>query len=630
MKKILLSLMTLAGVFGATSCSDMLETDSDRQLIDPSISQKTDSIFYAFGILQAVQQVADQYVFTGEMRGDLVKTNENTDKSLRQLYEYSDTAGCKYDSAYAYYRIINNCNYYIAHRDTTLLTGSTQVAMPEYAAVKAFRAWAYLQLVRNYKSVPFFTQPLTTISQINETRFDKKDISGIVQALAPDLEQYADMSVPTSGVTSQAIGSTNFGTAKQLTASKQYVPVALILGDLYLEDGQYPKAAAAYARYLINNEVRQTPQLASSIRNYGSSKEEMPQGATIDITGATSWSGRYAVNNQTDLITGITMPVNSRQGVTTAVPEAFGYNYYGTRSDYVLDQMQILPSSALRNLSDAQDVYYKMRGGEDNELYYIKVGDRRLANYLSQTTGLNRGEENDTTRWWMDKYMYGNMYLYRQTTVYLHLAEALNRMGYPDAAFAILKDGISDRLLESTITYIGDSTRQMLQTTVPFLSTTNKYKFSTSYEDGGLSKTRSFAGVHSYGTGYTFDGNYPGCSPYKMDTIVVNKVKELAAKFPGRVTVPVTENGTAAEIMSKLSTAEIQNAVEDLICDEYALEAAFEGTRFPDLLRMTRHKNSAGIYGANFGTEWLVNKLSIDGRDASVLYNENRWYLPFE
>lgn len=621
--------MTLAGVFGATSCSDMLETDSERQLIDPSISQKTDSIFYAFGILQAVQQVADQYVFTGEMRGDLVKTNEYTSNSLRQLYEYNDSAVGKYDSAYAYYRIINNCNYYIAHRDTTLLTGSTQVAMPEYAAVKAFRAWAYLQLARNYKSVPFFTQPLTTISQINETKFDEKNISGIVAALAPDLEQYVDMAVPTSGITSQAIGSTNFGTAKQLTASKQFVPVALVLGDLYLEDGQYAKAAAAYARYLINNEIRQTPQLAADYRS-GNAKVELPQGATIDITGANSWSGRYAANNQVDLITAITMPVNSRQGVTTAVPEAFGYDYYGTRSNYVLDQMQILPSSALRNLSDAQDEYYKMRSGEDNELYYIKAGDRRLFSYLSQGTGGSYSEDNDTTKWWMNKYIYGNMYLYRQTTVYLHLAEAFNRMGYPDAAFAILKDGISDRLLENTITYIGDSTRQMLQTTVPLLSATNKYKFSTTYEDGGVSKVRSFAGVHSYGTGYTFDGNFPGCSPYQMDTIVVNKVKELAEKFPGRVSVPETDNGTAAEIMAKLSTAEIQNAVEDLICDEYALEAAFEGTRFPDLLRMTRHKNEAGIYGANFGTEWLVNKLSIDGRDASVLYNETRWYLPFK
>jgi len=41
--------------------------------------------------------------------------------------------------------------------------------------------------------------------------------------------------------------------------------------------------------------------------------------------------------------------------------------------------------------------------------------------------------------------------LYRSSTVWLHLAEAFNRMGYPDAAFAILKDGLTTILLVSGI-----------------------------------------------------------------------------------------------------------------------------------------------------------------------------------
>ena len=45
------------------SCSDMLESDSSRQLFDPALDQKTDSVFYAYGIMQAVQQLADQYYF---------------------------------------------------------------------------------------------------------------------------------------------------------------------------------------------------------------------------------------------------------------------------------------------------------------------------------------------------------------------------------------------------------------------------------------------------------------------------------------------------------------------------------------------------------------------------------------
>ena len=48
------------------SCSDMLESDSTRQLFDKELNQKTDSVFFAYGVMQAMQQLADQYVFQGE------------------------------------------------------------------------------------------------------------------------------------------------------------------------------------------------------------------------------------------------------------------------------------------------------------------------------------------------------------------------------------------------------------------------------------------------------------------------------------------------------------------------------------------------------------------------------------
>ena len=65
-----------------TGCQDLFETDSDRQIFDPALDQKTDSMFYTLGILKGLQQVADQYVMTGEMRGDLVQTNQYTETDL--------------------------------------------------------------------------------------------------------------------------------------------------------------------------------------------------------------------------------------------------------------------------------------------------------------------------------------------------------------------------------------------------------------------------------------------------------------------------------------------------------------------------------------------------------------------
>ena len=85
------------GVALLPSCSDMLESESSRQLFDKELDSKTDSVHFAFGVMQAMQQLADQYVFIGEMRGDLVKTTEYTDNNLRQLANFSAGTSCKYD-----------------------------------------------------------------------------------------------------------------------------------------------------------------------------------------------------------------------------------------------------------------------------------------------------------------------------------------------------------------------------------------------------------------------------------------------------------------------------------------------------------------------------------------------------
>ena len=193
-----------------TSCDDMLETESDRQIFDPALDEKTDSMFFTLGILKGVQQAIDQYVLVNEMRGDLVSTNTYTETDLRELANFSAKVTNKYDSAYIYYRIINNCNDFIAHRDTSLRTGSRNVSMPEYVQAHSIRAWAYMQLAKTYGSVPFYTEPVTNISEANAVR-DRKDLVGIRDALVADMEKYSGYGVPTYGDISA--GATNSGSS---------------------------------------------------------------------------------------------------------------------------------------------------------------------------------------------------------------------------------------------------------------------------------------------------------------------------------------------------------------------------------------------------------------------------------
>ena len=100
MKKIVYSIIVMCGLFATTACEDMLMTGNDSMVVEPELDSKTDSVFYALGIAQAMQQLADQYFFIGEMRGELVTTTEHTDNNLRQLADYSADASNKYDSAY--------------------------------------------------------------------------------------------------------------------------------------------------------------------------------------------------------------------------------------------------------------------------------------------------------------------------------------------------------------------------------------------------------------------------------------------------------------------------------------------------------------------------------------------------
>ena len=612
---------------GLTSCSDMLESDSTRQAFEPELDEKTDSVFYAFGIMQAMQQLADQYVFLGEMRGDLVRTTEYTDNNLRQLADFSATATNKYDSAYVFYRVINNCNYYIAHRDTTLYTGATNVTLKEYAAIKAIRAWAYLQLGRNYERVPFFTEPLTKISQIDDNTYPSYSLQQMIPLLTQDLEPYSGYTVPDYGLRTIEMGSSNSNGAKRAYPHLCFVPVDVVLGELYLEGNDYPAAARHFINYLTRQELlvqSNASYYASDVviggrtaahSRFGSGNATRPsdydQGNVFRISN--SWQSIYSGNSTQDVVTYIPMAVNYVRGVTTDIPMAFGYDYYSTsaelsqtsttaRNRRYVDEVQILPSQAFYNLSDAQQYHYysAVSGGiPKTTVSSVQWGDMRVNDATSTYS------TSDSTMVWITKYnASANVLLYRNSTVLLMLAEAYNRMGYPRLAFAILKEGISTYLITDRCTYL--TLNDKLKLYEQLLSPASQPAFLSN----------QYCGIHTHGAGETrcFNGSNDILnSPYMPDTIIGQKMKEIATTYT------VSVGSTLQDSI---------NAMEDLLCDEYALELAWEGRRYYDLMRLANHKNGDTLYGANFGGLWLARKLDYK-QPTKDLSNKQNWYLPF-
>ncbi len=658
-----------AFLFTLNSCSDMLETDNESMVSNPELNAKTDSVFYALGIAQAMQQVADQYFYIGELRGELVTVDEaNTDKNLKELANYSASLDNAYDSSYVFYKVINNCNYYLAHRDSTLKTGSTNVAIDEYIAVAAWRAWAYLQLARIYcgnadgLTIPFYTEPLTSISQIEAKAADpacQKNLSQIVETLAPELEmllsRYPNTRVPDFNEPIHPIGTTNWGESKAIDMSKIFVPVQVILGDMYLETAQYQKAAEKYADYLCRYGVMPEERFSFRMRDDITYPEDFSQDFN-DMTDNYSFS--FANNsNPKDVVSYIPMAVSSLNGKTTTVPLAFGYDYYSINQSSDCpraDNIQIQPSKAFYELTDSADYYYyptSYNGQSVNTSYPTNVKRYKAGDGRASITSLNSDPDlailyrnpSDITKTYVSKVRNANVYLYRTSTIYLHLAEALNAMEYTDAAFAILKNGIST-YLESLVRkptldsegkivlnvdgtpriepykYMSQKSVDMLGTTLPFLNAQYREIFNANDVYGihahgscTYNKKENELAQSAKGSRATALGSQMN-THYLPDVIIGEKMKEIAGKYG------VSVGSSRADSVA---------AMLDLLCDEYAKEFAFEGRRFYDLQRIARHFNEMGIWGGNFGSLWFVEKLS-GNRPQKDLRDPRNWYLPFK
>ncbi len=675
MKKILYSFIATLGIFGTTACSDMLESDSSRQLFEATLDQKTDSVFYAYGVAQAMQQLADQYYFQNELRGDLVRTTSKASTHLQRLSSFTADATNKYDSVYLYYKVINNCNYYLAHRDTMKTTGSRNIN--EYAAIASFRAWTYLQLARQYGSVPYITEPVTTIAQINSNS-SMTDYTTILTGEAALLEglksRYPENSiaVPTFGTNSRSIGYLNWRDnnrqiEKFINPSKCFIPLNVVLGDIYLELGEYEKAATCYYQYLLyTGRTRKSTSISvnyaqkmSSVYSlyspifknvtempvdYGDEFDEDNNPNSKLYKSANSWISSFLHDAAPgDVISYIPMAVNYTMGQTSEIPAAFGYDYYTTdRKNEVssnvrfsfncpkTQNIQIVPSQSYCDSARNAQYYYYTTDSKGSKVVIrnARLGDARA--YI-----VSQGEAEDSSFVYTFKPSTAYVPLYRNATVWLHLAEAINRMGYPDAAFAILKDGFQPELekkryLEVALKdvngndsvdasgnivldpkesktdscyYLSTESYELLTTKLPFLA---KGTINSEVFNNGTGV--SFVGIHFHGAGAVENLQ----SPYIYKNVVEDKIADINKKFSLGLTTYTKDDYI--------------NAMEDLLCDEYAMEFAFEGTRYSDLRRIALHKNRAGTYGSGFGDKWLSRMLQNNAAGITTL----NCYLPYK
>lgn len=151
--------LVAAMILTETSCSDIMDINSDRVAFDyeNQLNNANDSIYSVMGILGKIQAIADRCVIMGELRGDLTTTNQQyATTDMKEIENFSVSSTNKYADKRDFYTIINNCNYAIARMDTTITEGLNQVMKPEYAQIKTLRAWTYLQMALIFGKVNYY------------------------------------------------------------------------------------------------------------------------------------------------------------------------------------------------------------------------------------------------------------------------------------------------------------------------------------------------------------------------------------------------------------------------------------------------------------------------------------------
>ena len=346
-------------------------------------------------------------------------------------------------------------------------------------------------------------------------------------------------------------------------------------------------------------------------------------------------------------------------------------------------EKELEASTGYFNLCNAQQ--YEEYVGKDYDNLTIevkdKIGDARQAwvDEYMVSTGISGSTQQGKFVTKQNPYgAFNTMYpiIYRKGNVWLRFAEAINRAGFPGYAFAILKDGIcnnsrwfannasdfkfaeyeyfdkndkdslrQDRqdlvdagLTLDSIGVLGTSTnrpdpeRQAL-TICNYISydefvqaqTTGFLNFGRSSFYSSTGRTIYFrASAGSMGSplpntepiegGASIGIHCRGCGiPKRTDRQSVFNFEDAVMKANPNVTDPYDRN----------QKEEVIEAVENLIIDEMALETAFEGSRFFDLMRVALRRQDP-----SFLAKKVANRKGYE--DAALLnrlQNPSNWYF---
>lgn len=568
-KKIATLLLLGTVAAGSWSCKKMLDVPIENNL-DYVNAYKTvsDADAAVLGIYGQFQQLQKLYILQNELRADLVDVTAKTTLELQELSNHNTAKTNPYIDPRPYYQLIANCNDVLKNFDKMKadLKMSVDDYNKRYSDIGALRSWIYLQLGIQYGSIPYVTEATETVD----------DLKGLANyprisfdALLDRLIAFTE-SLPYKEVYAYPTGTAIVTTIDGNSTSKLFISKLFLLGDLYLWKGNYLKAAENYSKCMKVEDNNSNDNFRFNFYKINNSGDAVYANLAVQYSRYQDPSS--LVNSPDAGWRGIFGLPTTLSAWNTEWLWALPYNSAFKPVNPMVDLLtptrsyQIKPSQAIKDLWNSQIQYSGI------------PGDARARLSVTSTMGgemLNKFTENG-----------GKWGIYRASLLHLRFAEAANRDGQTKLGWAFLNIGL-----------------------------TNTYYVGT-YLSGAISPVNETEQN-------TMITPYSSTSPYYFDA---RKTADISGTWYRNVGIRGRAGVTAYPVALQTDVV----GLEDKLIDEAALELAFEGNRWPDLVRIARRQNNPAFLADRVYQKLLKAGNPNASSVRAKLMDPANWYLPFE
>ncbi len=561
MKKIFsgtIVLLVSCFLISLTSCDRLLSVDTDRFLRSDEVllNSPNDTVFSILGILAKMQKLADRTVLTGELRADLMDVTVNTSNEVRDLNNYTiDSLTSPFSDVRDYYAIINNCNYFIRKADTMVTVRGERVFKKEISTAKTIRAWTYLQLGLNHGEATYYSDPILSVEDLTKVH-PLLNPTQLIDSLINEMELM-------DPINNTAIPQ--YGTINNVTSRYLFVNPLFLLGDLYLWKASQTHNTADYERsaFYYGKLIEMNKYVANS------------NGITWRDATYTGWNDSWT--------SALTNTSSSTEWISLLKLVTSPYDGTASKIGTMCTNFELCASPVYLNNSNNQTYCFR----EGTGTIKLSSGDLR-AKSLLKTTIINTYTNESQVL--INKYADNVYSIYRVALLYLRYAEAVNRSGKPNLAFAVLKYGLNSSTLS-------------LVDRVPANELVDQKPYVTFFRGDDYTNN---AGIHSRGS---------GSSMYNTMYFIPNYTRQVLVN-----NVWTNSTDSLDLVAAKNDTI---NFVESAICDELALETPFEGNRFQDLMRMSDNREDPKFLATKVAQKHSMNYDYY----FNLLKERKNWYI---